>query len=251
MMRACSRKLFFSEEAIELRFLEDCPAPTRRSIMMMFAVPLLIIMSFAFPSTSFGQAPPSPPPVITFTLNFPASNPPHYAITVNSNGRATYECTVKIDDTPDPETYHSEFQITPANRDRIFQLAKQAKFFSGKVDSGKDKIAFTGDKTLSYQDGQHSSSARYNYSSVDPVRQLTALFQNLQSTLDYGRRLAYYHRYQKLALDEELKRMETQARDNELGEIQAIAPILQELIDDTSVMNVVRARAKEIILMSK
>jgi hypothetical protein len=104
---------------------------------------------------------------------------------------------------------------------------------------------------LSYKDGQSSSAAHYNYSSVEPVRQLTALFQNLQTTLDYGRRLAYYHRYQKLALDEELKRMEGQARNNDLSEIQAVAPVLQEIIDDTSVMNVVRARAKELILMGK
>ena len=133
----------------------------------------------------------------------------------------------------------------------MFQLAKQAKYFSGKVDSGKDKIAFTGDKTLSYLDAQHSSSARFNYSAVDPVRQLTALFQDLQSTLDYGRRLDYYHRYQKLALDEEIKRMENQARNHELSEIQTVAPVLQKIIDDTSVINVVRARAKELILMEK
>jgi len=78
---------------------------------------------------------------------------------------------------------------------------------------------------------------------------LTALFQNMAGTLEYGRRLTYFHRYQKLALDEELKRMETQARNNELSEIQGVAPVLQEIFDDTSVMNVVRARAKELLQM--
>jgi hypothetical protein len=68
-------------------------------------------------------------------------------------------------------------------------------------------------------------------------------------TLDYGRRLAYYHRYQKLALDEELKRMEMQARNNELSEIQGVASALQEIVEDTSVINVVRARARELIQM--
>jgi hypothetical protein len=69
------------------------------------------------------------------------------------------------------------------------------------------------------------------------------------ATQDYGRRLAYYHRYQKLALDEELKRMETQARNNELSEIQGVAPALQEIVDDSSVMKLVRARAKALIQM--
>jgi hypothetical protein len=81
------------------------------------------------------------------------------------------------------------------------------------------------------------------------VQQLTALFQSMASTLEYGRRLAYYHRYQKLALDEELKHMEEQAKDEQLSEIQGVTPELQAIVEDSSVINVVRARAKEIIEM--
>jgi hypothetical protein len=139
--------------------------------------------------------------------------------------------------------------VTPGNRERIFEWTKQAKYFSGKIDSGNRKLAFTGEKILSYQDGQRSVTVRYNYSSLEPVRQLTALFQNMAGTLDYGRRLTYYHRYQKLALDEELKRMEAQAKNNELSEIQGVVPVLEGIVEDTSVINVVRARAKELIQM--
>jgi hypothetical protein len=96
-----------------------------------------------------------------------------------------------------------------------------------------------------------SFQARYNYSSLEAIQQLTALFQNVAGTLDYGRRLAYYHRYQKLALDEELKRMVGEARNNQLSEIQGVAPVLQEIVEDTSVMNLVRARAKELLEMKK
>jgi hypothetical protein len=83
------------------------------------------------------------------------------------------------------------------------------------------------------------------------VQQLTVLFQNVAATLEYGRRIAYYHRYQKLALDDELKRMEAQARSNELSELQAVQPVLQEIFDDTSVINVVRARAQRLVEMGK
>ena len=71
----------------------------------------------------------------------------------------------------------------------------------------------------------------------------------MESTLDYGRRLAFYHRYQKLALDDELNRMEAQAKENELSEIQSVEPVLQEIVDDNSVINIVRARAKALIQM--
>jgi hypothetical protein len=186
---------------------------------------------------------------VTFTLDFPGSNPAHYSITVDAAGNATYECKGTIASDSEPQTYQAEFEMSPASRDRIFEWAKQAKYFSGKIDSGNSKLAFTGAKVLSYQDSQRSNTARYNYSNLEAVRELTNFFQGMAGTLEYGRRLAYFHHYQKLALDEELKRMEAQARSNDLNEIQSVAPVLQEIVDDTSVINVVRARAKDLIRM--
>jgi len=84
---------------------------------------------------------------------------------------------------------------------------------------------------------------------VAAVQQLTTLFQNMAGTLEYGSRLSYYHRYQKLALDDELKHMEAQAKGSEISELQAVAPALQEIVEDTSVLNGVRARAKQLIEM--
>ncbi len=186
---------------------------------------------------------------VTFTLDFPESNPQHYSIAVDATGHARYECAGKVVEESNEESYQTQFEVSAGSRGRIFEWAKQARYFAGKVDSGNDKLADTGTKLLSYQDGQVSNLARYNYSSLAPVQQLTALFQNISATLEYGRRLAYYHRYQKLALDDELKRMEAQARNNELSEIQAVAPILREIVEDTSVINGVRARAKELMQM--
>jgi hypothetical protein len=73
----------------------------------------------------------------------------------------------------------------------------------------------------------------------------------MAETLEYGRRLAYYHQYQKLALDDELKRMEAEAKNNELAEIQGVAPILREIVEDASVLNGVRVRAHSLVQMSE
>ena len=189
------------------------------------------------------------PALVTFTLDFPQSNPGHYSIAVDGNGHASYESTVRVAEDSEEQTYRTEFEVSAGNRERVFEWAKQAQYFAGKIDSGNRKLAFTGAKILSYQDGQHSNTARYNYSNQEPVRELTTLFQNMAETLEYGRRLGYDHRYQKLALDDELKRMQAQARNNELSEIQGVAPVLQEILEDPSVINVVRARAKELIQM--
>ncbi len=185
--------------------------------------------------------------VVTFTLDFPQSNPEHYSMAVDAAGHARYECTGKVAENAEEQAYETEFEVSAGNRERVFGLAKQAQYFAGKIDSGNRKLAFTGTKILSYQDGQRSITARYNYANLPAVQQLTALFQSMADTLEYGRRLAYYHRYQKLALDEELKRMEEQAKNEQLTEIQGVAPVLQAIVEDSSVINVVRARAKQLI----
>jgi hypothetical protein len=190
------------------------------------------------------------PASISFSLDFPQSNPEHYQISVQSDGHAHYESTGKISaDSDARDDYETDFIFSDATRTRIFELSAQAHYFSGKVDSGNKKLAFTGAKKLVYKDAQRNTSAEYNYSSQPAVQQLTTLFQSVAATLEFGRRLTYFHHYQKLALDDELKHMEDEARSGELGELGAVSPILQQIYDDNSVMNVVRARARRIMDM--
>ena len=214
----------------------------------------VIVVSFVLASivglTAFSQA--ADLASVSFSLDFPNSSPEHYAISVQSDGRAHYESSGKISNDSDArDDYQTDFTFSDAIRAQVFDLAKSAHYFSGKIDSGNKKLAFTGSKKLVYSDGQRTSSAEYNFSPVSPIQQLTSLFQNVSATLEYGRRLSYYHRYQKLALDDELKHMEDQARRGELAELQAVQPVLQQIYDDSSVLNIVRARAQRIMNMGK
>lgn len=188
---------------------------------------------------------------VTFTLDFPNSSPEHYSITVENNGHAHYESSGKIsNDSDEREAYQTDFELSDATRARIFDSAVQARYFSGKIDSGNRKLAFTGSKKLAYHDALRNSSADYNFSTVPAVQQLTTLFQSLSATLEFGRRLTYFHRFQKLALDDELKQMEDEARRGEIVELQTVKPILHQIYDDETVMNIVRVRALRIIDMA-
>ncbi|HME36663.1 MAG TPA: hypothetical protein VKF84_15620 [Candidatus Sulfotelmatobacter sp.] len=219
-----------------------CAGSWQRRSLFLFAEAFVLLCSV---STRAAE-----PATITFSLDFPDSEPEHYAIAVQSDGHARYECVAKISaDSNERETYQTEFSFTDATRARIFELAAQAHYFSGKVDSGNRKLAFTGNKKLTYKDGPKETAAAYNFSSLPAVQQLTTLFQSVGATLEFGRRLAYYHRYQKLALDDELKHMEDEAKRGDLLELQAVKPFLQEIYDDSSVLNVVRARAQRLMEM--
>lgn len=211
------------------------------------AIILLLVILSSF-RLSCAQEAKAPTASVTFSLDFPQSIPDHYEISVASDGQASYDSTGKL--TPDSEPgdpFHLDFTISPASTKRIFDLAARAKYFDGKIDSGKRNLASTGAKVLTYKDATRNTRAEYNYSPVPAVQEITAVFQNMSSTLEFGRRLDYYHHHQKLALEEELKRMEEMAKDKNLEEIQAVAPILQRIVDDKSVLNITRARAQRLL----
>ena len=188
------------------------------------------------------------PAIVTFTLDFPASQPEHYAIRVPSDGPARYQSSGRLSaDSDETDSFDFDFTIAADTRQKIFELAAKAGYFQKDVDSHHKGIAFTGKKVLTYKDARRSGESTYNYSTNPAVQELTALLQSLSATLECGHRLQYDRRYQKLALDEELKRMEALAHNNELVEVTAIQAILDQIVADPSVINVTRARAQRLL----
>lgn len=188
------------------------------------------------------------PATVTFTQDFPTSQPEHYSVRIQSDGLARYESSGRLSaDSDQTDSFDLDFTATPETRQKVFELAAKSGYFQKDVDSHHKSLAFTGKKTLGYKDGRRSGESTYNYSSSQAVQELTSLMQNLSATLEFGHRLQYDHHYQKLALDEELKRMEELAHTKELIEVAAIRPILDRIISDTSVMNVTRARAQRLL----
>jgi hypothetical protein len=202
----------------------------------------LLLLSLWLPISAWPQE-----AVVTFTLDFPGSEPSHYVISVSSDGHASYESDGKLSAESEADPFHLDFSVSPATSKTVFDLAQRAHYFTGQIDSNKRNLASTGSKTLTYKDARQSGSATYNYSPIAAVQQVTQLFQNLSTTLEYGRRLQYFHRYQKLALDEELKRMEEMAKADNLQELPAVVPILRQIANDSSVINPVRARAQRMM----
>jgi hypothetical protein len=187
-------------------------------------------------------------PVVTFTLDFPASQPEHYSIRVPSQGPAHYRSTERISsESDDTDNFDFDFALSPEIRTKIFRLSASAKHFRSDLDSHQKNLAFTGKKTLTYRDAREAGTASFNYSSNPAARELTELFQNLSATLEFGHRLDYDHRYQKLALFDELKRMQEMAEEKQLIEVAAIQPILEQIVADQSVINVARARAQQLL----
>ena len=213
-----------------------------------FQIVCLLVLSSILFSSTLACSQTEDPAVVTFTIDFPSSQPEHYSIRVQSDGLARYQSSGRRSpDSDETDSFDLDFTVAAETRQRIFELAAKAGYFQKDVDSHHKDLAFTGKKTLTYKDARRSGEATYNYSLKPAVQDMTSLMQSLSATLEFGHRLQYDHQYQKLALDEELKRMEGLARNNELIEVAAIQPILDQIIADQSVINVTRARAQRLL----
>ena len=209
---------------------------------------LIKILCLLIVSSTLAYSQTEAPATVTFTLDFPASQPEHYSIRVQSDGSARYQSSGRLSaDSDDTDSFDLDFTVVAETWQKIFELAAKAGYFQKDVDSHHKGLAFTGKKTLGYKDTRRSGESTYNYSANPAVQDLTTLMQSLSATLEFGHRLQYDHHYQKLALDEELKRMEEMARTNQLIEVAAIQPILNQIIADPSVINVTRARAQRLL----
>jgi hypothetical protein len=196
----------------------------------------------------------TPVPTIAFNFALTGADPEHYEIAVEESGRAAYRsvghATADAPGSAPGTPYMVKFTMSPGATRQIFELAAHAKYFAKPLDYNKGHLANMGAKTLTYSDQKIFYQKNYNYSVMPPVQELTEIFQDIANTLEGGRRLAFAYKYEKLGVDEELKRLEEEARNHQLSEVQAIAPMLQKIAADESVLNIARQRARRLLKIS-
>jgi hypothetical protein len=192
-------------------------------------------------------------PTIVFTCDFPGSVPSHYEVSVAADGHASYFSQTKPGSNPGTEDtdssdsdYRETFTLPPSTVARIFDLAKRSNYFAGEIDS-KKRTASTGTKTLSYHSSSRDIRVTYNYSNVPGVEDATSAFQGISETMEFVRRLSYDLQYQKLALDDELKRMEEMASRGAIQPVSLADTLLEKIANDPTIMNVSRTRAQRLL----
>src|SRR5258708_23173069 len=142
---------------------------------------LLIISSVLFPSIlAYSQAETQSAAVITFTIDFPTSQPEHYSIRVQSDGSARYQSSGRFSpDSDQTDSFDLDFTVGADTRQKIFEMAGKAGYFQKDLASRHKDISFTGKKTLTYQDSRRRGEAPYHYSPKPAVQGMTKLLHNL------------------------------------------------------------------------
>jgi hypothetical protein len=204
------------------------------------------------------QAPAKAPAQIQFTYENPGLDPARYTIVVDETGSGHYHSeprAVRASDGAPPATIEemplppldAAITVSPAIRDYLFETARGHKFFATSCEDGGGKIAFQGKKTLSYQGSDGSGSCTFNWSKDERIERVTQIFEGISVTMATGAKLAVEHRHDPLELDAELGTLVDELKDGRAMEIGNIAPQLQSIVQDESVMERARSRAATLL----
>jgi len=220
---------------------------------------------------------PAAQPTITFTLDYPQMEVPHYQITLDSNGNGGYLAQGRSDQekpkvnqwggtaTASPDSaesnaaasgesnsaassgYQRNFQLNPDLRDQIFSLARSANYFRGDFEFRKHKVAFAGTKTLEYSAPNIHGKASFNYSQNSYVSKLADVFEGIAFDLQTETRLQRLLRYDRLGLNQELAALEQRAKSGDWVAPQLLTKVLQQIANDRNVMDIARRRAQQLL----
>jgi hypothetical protein len=202
-----------------------------------------------------------PVPTVTFEWASPEVVPAHYAITVDSSGRAAYlSDDLGPGGTTEAETgtpYLLNFTISDGTAARIFALARQAGYFNGNFEYGEHHPGNRAVKTLRYSEGTPDwfghwtrgvrNTATYDYTNNQVIQQLTTLFEQLSATIELGRRLDYFRQSNTSALVNELQRADALAQQHRLLELPAIAEPLRSVANDSALPSPARKAALKLL----
>ncbi len=196
------------------------------------------------------QSAPAPTalPRIHYTFDHPDLPVTHFELEIAGDGHAHYESRIKgAEKGTTDDGITRDFVLPAASVTRIFDLVKAANRLQGDFDFTKHRIAFTGNKTITYTDAQGSNTAKFVWSENEAVTKLSVLLQGISATLEEEPVLQRLRRYDPLGLNAELAKMERSADTGYLRELDLIAPVLQELANDGNVMSPARKRAARLL----
>jgi hypothetical protein len=228
----------------------------KRTLVLLLIFMLLPALGITVIAQNAPPAPVAAVPTVTFDVFWEPSTPQQVTITVQASGETRYvsrnpaRAAEKDENGIPSEDYETHFTMSAINREKIFNLAGQAKYFNDDFDYKKHPVANTGKKTLSYSDANRRFATTYNWSENSAVDQLTRLFQGISNVIENGRKIQFLRRFDKLGLEAELKAMEEQAAGHFLSELQVIAPTLESIANDPAVLNIARQRAKRLLVQS-
>jgi hypothetical protein len=190
-----------------------------------------LLPSFAGPATSA---------TFTYRRIFKSSTPEFIEIKIDENSdKATYEIR-QLDEEPGA----SPFEMSPAIRQKIFQLIAQLNYFNGADLDIHRKIANLGEKTFRWERGTESHEVTFNYTVNTPASQLLQICEGLVRQQELFELLQRRIKYDRLGINDALLELDSDLTKGVLPEPQRLLPLLDQIAGDYRFVDIARQRAR-------
>lgn len=186
-----------------------------------------------------------PPFRLVVNYDRPGLQVPHWQITVPAHGMAAY--TGKPDKGTDPGQVL--FRLSSTGRTRLASLMGRTHNLQ-PCETRSKGIANMGTKEVEYAaaDGP-AVHCTFNFTDNKPLSDALDYMMAIAGTVQAGLELDRLHRYDRLGLDPVMIRLAEDAKAGRAVELGAIRPTLESLATDVAVLERVRTRAQQLLVM--
>lgn len=217
------------------------PSHPPRCALSRTVLAVLLVAPFAFSARLSAQTP-AELSRLTYTKIMKGSVPEYLRISVDSSGAGTFEGR-SLSSPPNPD----RLQLSPDVTERLFGLAEAlGDFRSIQLESHK-KVADLGQKTFTYQKGDKTYQAEFNYTLNRKAQELADVFERIAGVEEHIGTLEYSVRYDHLGLPHELRLIEIDLDNHNLADPQLMVPILKQIASDPRFLHIAQIRAQDIL----
>lgn len=194
-------------------------------------------------------------PAVQVDFSNPAMSPSHWTLILHRDGSGHFHSQMGKPPSEgrreiDAPNLDRDVQVSARFAGRVFDTAQRHNWFNESCESHL-KVAFQGWKKLSYTGPEGSGSCTFNYSKDREIQNLGDSLQAVAETILEGERLEMLLEHDPLGLDKEMEYLVEAVDDGRAQQICAIRGILQKLVQDESVMERVRKRARILLEQSQ
>ncbi|MGA3047967.1 MAG: hypothetical protein ABSD67_15155 [Terracidiphilus sp.] len=205
-----------------------------------------ILVALALPA--LGQAASQTGPVFQVDFSNPDLSPKHWTLILHPDGSGHFSserrtAPIAVAQTIDAPNIDRDVQVSAEFADRVFQTARNHKFFHSDCESHM-KVAFQGWKKFGYTGPEGQGSCEFNFARDKDIQALGDSLVAVAETIVEGARLEMLLLHDPLGLDHEMEYLMEAAGDGRVQQIGAIRGILERLAKDEGVIERVRKRAR-------
>jgi hypothetical protein len=179
---------------------------------------------------------------LTYTRVLKGSVPEYLSISVDSQGKASYEGR-KLDEPPAPHP----FQLSMATTQQLFSLAEALNNFQGIDLESHKRVANLGLKTLVYERDGRRNQVEFNYTQQHEAQLLAGLFERIASVEQHILTLEHAMKYDHLSLPRELLQIQIDLDKRALADPELLVPSLEKIAKNPRFLHLAQARAQTIL----